>query len=146
MQTPQATALVLLLIAAAAPAGAQYVSPSPAAPVPGMIDDYIKTDPAFAGWDFIVNERLRYEDKTDAGTTHAGSNFDFFSNPPTTNSNEYWLTRLMPRVGYTGDLIAFVVEARSSYSIDDDRYTSTSPGKNLAEDDGPCLLYTSRCV
>jgi hypothetical protein len=140
MHTRQATALALLLIAAALPAGAQYVSPSPAAPVPGAIDDYLKSDPAFSGWDFIVNERLRYEDKSDAGTTHAGSNFDFFKAPPTTNSNFYWLNRLMPKVSYTSGLIAFVVEARSSYSIGDDRYTATSPGKNLAEDDGPLQL------
>jgi len=121
-------------------AGAQYVPPSPAAPVPGLIDDYIKTEPALTGWDFIINERLRYEDKSDAGTTHAGSNFDFFSAPPSDNSNQYWLTRLMPRLGYTGDLIAFVVEARSSYSLGDDRYTATAAGRNLAEDDGPFQL------
>jgi hypothetical protein len=140
MHTPQATALALLLIVAASPAFAQYAPPSPAAPVPGAIDDYLKADPALKGWDFVINERLRYEDKSDAGTTHAGSNFDFFSAPPTTNHNEYWLSRLMPRVGYTGDLVAFVVEARSTYSIGDDRYTATAAGKNLAEDDGPFQL------
>jgi hypothetical protein len=72
MQTPQATALILLLAAAASPAFAQYVPPSPAAPVPGLIDDYIKTVPSLAGWDFIVNERLRYEDNSGAGVDHAG--------------------------------------------------------------------------
>jgi hypothetical protein len=140
MPTRQASALALILIAAVSPALAQYVPPSPAAPVPGLIDDCVKRDPDLKGWDFIVNDRLRSENKSDAGTTHAGSNFDFFSAPPTTDSNDYWLNRLMPRVGYTGDLIAFVVEGRSSYSFGDDRYTSTAAGKNLAEDDGPMQL------
>jgi hypothetical protein len=129
---------LLALIAAASPAFAQYVPPSPATPVPGAIDDWLKAqEPGLAGWDLGVNERLRFEDKDGAGTTHAGSNFDFFSKSPTDNSNQYWLNRLMPRVSYKGDLISFVVELRSSYSFGDDRYTGTSPGKNLAEDDGP---------
>jgi|CZKI01.1.fsa_nt_gi hypothetical protein len=140
MQTSRATALFLLLTVASSLARAQYVPPSPAAPVPGVIDDYLKGEPAFKGWDFVVNERLRYEDKSDAGTTHAGSNFDFFSAPPSDNSNQYWLSRLMPRVGYTGDLFAFVVEGRSSYSVGDDRYTAAAAGRNLAENDGPLQL------
>jgi hypothetical protein len=138
---PIKTTRILLFLFAASAACAQYVPPSPATPVPGMIDDYlISQDPALKGWDFGVNERLRYEDKSDAGTTHAGSNYDFSANPPTTNSNEYWLTRLLPRIGYTADCFSVVVEARSSFSIGDDRYTSTAAGKNLAEDDGPLQL------
>ena len=115
---PKHKSLALLLaLAAAAPAAAQYVPPSPAAPTPGLIDDYLKTEPALSGWDFIINDRARYEDKSDAGTTHAGSNFDFFSASPTDNSNSYWLTRLMPKLSYTDGLISFVVEGRSSYSV-----------------------------
>jgi hypothetical protein len=141
MPTSKTLALLLALAAVAAgPAGAQYVPPSAPAPVPGYIDDFLKTEPALSGWDFIVNERVRYEDKSDAGTTHAGSNFDFFAASPTDNSNQYWLTRLMPKLGYTGSLIQFVVEGRSSYSIGDDRYTATAAGKNLAENDGPFQL------
>ena len=137
---------ILIFLLSAASACAQYTPPSPPTPVPSLIDDYVLAhDPSLKGWDFGVNERLRYEDKEDAGTTHAGSNYDFSANPPTTNSNEYWLTRLMPRVAYTGDLIAFLVEARSSYSIGDDRYTSTAAGKNLAEDDGPFQIQQATC-
>jgi Alginate export len=137
----QTTTKILYLILTAGAAHAQYVPPSPAAPVPGEIDDYLAASaPALKGWDFGVNERLRYEDKSSAGTTHAGSNFDFSSAPPTTNSNDYWLSRLMPRIGYKEDRFSFLVEVRSSYSIGDDRYTATSPGKNLAENDGPLQL------
>jgi Alginate export len=140
MQTSKITqALFLALLPSAA--FAQYVPPSPSGPVPGAIDSYlVAEDPTLTAWDIGVNERLRYEDKTSAGTTHAGSNFDFASTPPTTNSNTYWLSRLMPRAGYTGDWISAAVELRSSYSFGDDRYTATAPGKNLAEDDGPLQL------
>ena len=141
MYTRQATALTLMLLAAASTAFAQYIPPSPATPAPGAIDDYLKTEaPSLVGWDIGVNERLRFEDKDDAGTTHAGSNFDFFNAPPSDNSNQYWLTRLMPRVSYKNDLITFVVELRSSYALDDDRYTATAAGKNMPEDDGPLQL------
>jgi len=138
---PNTKTKLLTYLLTAASACAQYAPPSPAAPVRGAIDDYlISKDPALKGWDFGINERLRYEDKSSAGTTHAGSNFDFSSAPPTTNSNEYWLTRLMPRVAYTGDWLSLTVEARSSYSIGDDRYTATAPGKGLSENDGPFQL------
>jgi hypothetical protein len=96
--------------------------------VPGEFDDLIiSADPALKGWDFGVNERLRLEDKSSAGTTHAGSNYDFSSASPTTNSNDYWLNRLMPRVGYLGDWISFLVEA-------------------LAEDDGPLQFQMAYLV
>src|SRR5579863_1371095 len=139
MPTPKTLAL-LLLASAAVQAQAQYIPPSAPAPVPGYIDDVIKTQPDFSGWDFIVNDRVRYEDKSDAGTTHAGSNFDFFPASPTTNSNQYWLNRLMPKLGYTNGFLQVVVEGRQSYSFGDDRYTATAAGKNLAEDDGPFQL------
>ena len=140
MHTRQAFILALLLLGGVS-AHAQYAPPSPAAPAPGAIDDHlIKADPEFKGWDIGINERLRSENKSGAGTTHAGSNFDFFSAAPTDNSNDYWLSRLMPRVGYTSDWLAFMVEGRSSYALSDDRYTATAAGKNMAEDDGPFQL------
>jgi hypothetical protein len=140
MQT-KITTHILILGFSTASACAQYIPPSPPGPVPGAIDSYlVASDPSFKAWDIGVNERLRYEDKNGAGTTHAGSNFDFDSTPPTTNSNQYWLSRLMPRVGYTGDWMSAAVELRSSYSFGDDRYTAASPGKNLAENDGPLQL------
>jgi hypothetical protein len=128
----------LSFLCLAASAFAQYIPPSPPVPVPGAIDSYLATnDPELKGWDVGVNERLRYEDKSGSGTTHAGSNFDFESAPPTTNSNDYWLSRLMPRIGYSTNWFSAAVELRSSYSFGDNRYTATAPGKNLPEDDGP---------
>jgi hypothetical protein len=139
--TMQTTTKILFFILTAATACAQYAPPSPPGPVPGAIDDYLKaSDPSLKGWDFGVNERLRSENKSDAGTTHAGSNFDFSSASPTTNSNDYWLDRLLLHVGYTSEWFTVFVEGRSSYSFGDDRYTATAAGKNLAESDGPLQL------
>lgn len=77
MQTK--TTQILLFVLSAAAACAQYTSPSPATPVPGAIDDFVKAgDPSLKGWDFGVNGRLRLEEKSSMGTTHAGSNFDLF--------------------------------------------------------------------
>ncbi|HEY3757218.1 MAG TPA: alginate export family protein [Opitutaceae bacterium] len=133
--------IVLAFAAACAVARAQYTSPSPAGPAPGEIDLILKSaGQEFSGWDLGVNERVRYEDKSDAGTTHAGSNFDFDDRPPSTTSNEYWLSRLMPWAGYSTGWISVLVQGRSSYSWGDDRYTATAAGKNLPEDDGPFQL------
>jgi hypothetical protein len=138
---PNTPTKIMLFVLTASLAGAQYVPPSPPAPVPGAIDDYLKaSEPGLLGWDFGVNERLRSENKSDAGTTHAGSNFDFSSASPTDNSNDYWLSRLFLRIAYTSDWFKVFVEGRSSYSLGDGRYTSTAAGRNLAEDDGPMQL------
>ncbi len=139
MQTTKST--ILFFILSAASAWAQYVPPSPPIPVPGAIDDFLRAkDPVFKAWDFGINERIRSENKSDAGATHAGSNFDFASAPPTTNSNDYWLSRLMLRAGYTDDWFSAVVETRSSYSISDNRYNAAAAGKGLVENDGPMQL------
>lgn len=145
MQTTTRTLLLFLITGASA--FAQYVPPSPAAPGPGAIDDYLKTsDPTLTGWDFGVNDRVRSENKSDAGTTHAGSNFDFSAASPTDNSNDYWLNRLLLRIDYKNDWFTFFVEGRSSYAFGDDRYTATAPGKNMAEDDGPLQLQMAYVV
>ena len=47
----------------------------------------------------------------------------------------------MPRVGYTGKWFTALVEGRSSYSFDDERFPPTAPGKGLAERDGPIDLH-----
>jgi hypothetical protein len=137
----QTTRTILILVLSAAGACAQYVPPSPPGPAPAAIDDYLRAaNPEFKAWDIGINERLRWEDKSGAGTTHAGSNYDFSSAPPTTNSNSYWLSRLMPRIGYTSDPFGFMVEGRSSYSFGDNRFNSAAAGAGLSENDSPAQL------
>lgn len=137
----------LLLLATAATLSAQYVSPLPPPPAPGILDDALPTlSPDLAGWDVGLNERLRYEDRDGAGTTHAGPSYDFFAAAPTANSNEYGISRLMPRLGYAAGWWSFQIEARSSYSWGDDRYSAAAAGEGLADDDGPAqfeLAYFS---
>jgi hypothetical protein len=138
MQNTKTLTLILIYALGAASALAQYAPPSAPGPVPGAIDAYLAANqPSLSGWDIGVNERLRYEDKTDGGTTHSGSNFDFFANSPTPNSNGYEMSRLMPRIAYSDAWFTVFIEARSSYTFGDDRYTPTAAGRNLAESDGP---------
>ena len=48
----------------------------------------------------------------------------------------------MPRVGYTNPgVFSFLVEGRSSISLNDERYQPTAPGYNLPENDGPLDLH-----
>jgi hypothetical protein len=133
---------VLLLAATLASARAQYAAPPPARPFPGIINERLRAaDVYMSAWDVGVNVRLRQEDKDDAGFTEAGSNWDFSSRPVDDNNNHYLLTRVMPRVGYTGKWFNALVEGRSSYSIDDERFSPAAPGKGLAERDGPLDLH-----
>ena len=54
----------------------------PPPPFPGYLNTWLRaSDPQFKAWDLGVNVRLRYEDKNGAGTTDAGSNWDFSTRP-----------------------------------------------------------------
>jgi hypothetical protein len=130
---------------AVAPAPAAAMAPKPAGPpppYPGLINSKLRAnDPKMKAWDIAVNVRARYDDKDGAGTTDAGSNWDFSERPVDDTHNQYELLRVMPRVGYTAPSWAFLVEGRSSYTFNDDRYSATAPGHNLPEDDGPLDIY-----
>jgi Alginate export len=136
----------LSLAASAATASAQY-SPAPPRPYPGFINDKLRaSDPYMAAWDIGVNVRGRLEAKDEAGFTSAGSNWDFASTGSGNardNNNTYFLTRVMPRVGYTDKWYQLFAEARSSSSIDDERENNslTAPGKGLAENDSDLNLH-----
>lgn len=121
---------------------AQYAPPPPPRPFPGFLNEYLRAnDPYMSAWDFAANLRIRYEDKEEAGTTDAGSNWDFSKRPQDDNQNHYTLVRFMPRVGYTGRWVAFTVEARSSYSYGDERFNPTAAGQGLTDRDGPMDLH-----
>ena len=133
---------LLALFITTASLRAQYVPPVLAAPFPGYINDYLRSsDPYLNAWDIGVNYRLRFEDKDGAGTTNAGSNWDFSGRHQDRNNNKYWLSRLMPRVAYTDKWFAATIEGRSSYSFGDERYSATAAGKGLTEEDGPMDIH-----
>ncbi len=136
---------LVLALAALMPAIAQaQYSPAPPRPYPGYLNDMLRAkDPYNAQWDIGVNLRARMENKDNAGFTSAGSNRDFSGGRPANalngdrfdNDNTYFLTRVMPRVGYTDKWFSVFTEFRSSSSIDDERennattFTPTNAGE-----------------
>ena len=133
---------LLLPVALATSALAQYAPPPPARPFPGFANEMLRADNVYmSAWDIAASYRLRFEDKIGAGFTDAGSNWDFSRRRVDDNNNSYLLSRFMPRVGYTGKRVAFTVEARASSSFGDERYNATAPGKALAENDSGVDLH-----
>jgi hypothetical protein len=132
----------LLALSCAASLRAQYAPPPPAKPFPGFANEKLRADNVYmSAWDIGASYRLRFEDKLGAGATDAGSNWDFSKRAIDDNNNSYLISRLMPRVAYTGKRVAFMVEARSSYSFDDERYNATAPGKGLTDRDAGVDLH-----
>lgn len=123
-------ALASGLVALCSALPAQYL-PTPPRPYPGMINDKLRaSDPYNNQWNVGVNIRGRYEAKDDAGLTAAGSNWDFSqtgSGNARDNNHSYYLTRVMPRVGYTAKWAEVFVEGRSSSSYDDERENNPPP-------------------
>jgi len=146
-----AAPLALALTALAPCARAQYQPSLPARPFPGYINEAFRgSNPYLSAWDIGVNVRERFEGKDDAGFTYSGQNADFrLTGPGATvdNNNSYFLTRFMPRVGYTDKWYAFTIEGRSSGSAGDERgdqrvaADATKPGRALAENDKDLNLH-----
>ena len=132
----------LLPFAAFAPAHAQYVPSTPARPFPGFVNERLRSaDVYLSAWDIGINVRVRQEVKDDAGFTDIGSNWDFSTRPQDDNNNSYMLTRVMPRLAFTGKMFAATLEGRASYSIGDERYAAAGAGQGLAERDGPMDVH-----
>jgi hypothetical protein len=136
MNSPASCFRLTTLLALACPAFAQYTPPPAARPFAGFVNERLRSGNVYMNaWDIAANYRLRYEDKRGAGFTDAGSNWDFSNRAVDDTDNGYLLSRVMPRVGYTGKRIAFTVEGRASTSIGDERFVATAPGRGLAEND-----------
>lgn len=135
-------ALSAIAICAVLPLRAQYAPPPPARPFPGFANEKLRADNVYlSSWDIGASFRVRFEDKLGAGFTDAGSNWDFSKRAIDDNNNQYYLTRFMPRVAFTGKWVAFTVEGRSSYSVGDERYIATAAGKGLTDRDGPIDVH-----
>jgi hypothetical protein len=125
-----------LLLAAFAPLQAQYAPPPGARPFSGFANEKLRAENVYlSAWDIGANYRVRMEDKAGAGFTDAGSNWDFSQRPADDTHNSYLLSRLLPRVAYTGRRLGFTVESRISSSLGDERFSATAPGKGLTEND-----------
>jgi hypothetical protein len=134
--------ICLGLTATAASSLAQY-SPAPPRPYPGYINDKLRaSDPYMNQWDIGVNVRARFEDKEGGGFTSAGSNWDLATANGQDNNNSYFLTRAMPRVGFTDKWYQVFAEGRTSSSLDDERDVNrAAPGKGLTEHDSDLNLH-----
>ena len=131
-----ASVLCLALFALSSSAFAQYAPPPPPRPFPGFANERLRAGNVYmTAWDVAANFRVRYEEKLGAGFTDAGSNWDFSKRASDDNNNGYLLSRVMPRVGYTGKRLAFLLEGRASASLGDERFNAAAPGRGLAEND-----------
>src|SRR3954471_8220111 len=91
--------LALVALVSIVAARAQYAPPPPARPFPGFANEKLRADNVYlSAWDIGVNWRVRLEDKIGAGTTDAGSNWDFSARPVDDTHNQYELSRVMPHV------------------------------------------------
>jgi len=114
----------------------QYAPPPPARPFPGLLNERLRAaNVYFSAWDIAANYRVRSEHKQGGGATDAGSNWDFSGRAVDDVDNSYLLSRVMPRVGFTGKHSAFLLEGRASASLGDERYHATAPGQGLTEND-----------
>lgn len=133
---PGLAAIAALAALIVIPVRAQYVPPPPARPFPGLANERLRADNVYLiAWDIGASYRLRSEHKVGAGFTDAGSNWDFSRRPVDDTGNHYLLSRLMPRVAYTGRRAAFTLEGRASASLGDERFAATAAGQGLAESD-----------
>jgi len=132
---PQTLAAGALVLAAVNTVYAGDYSPNSAVrPSPGYVNDLLrKDDPYMAAWDIGAQVRLRYEMKENFAVAGSAGSLDFREHGAN-GSNEYLLTRVRARVGYTAQWFSVFVEGRHSSSTGDERNPNS-------ESDGPLDLH-----
>src|SRR6185436_15185289 len=130
-----------LTLAVAKAALAQYTPPPPPQPFQGFINEALrKGDPYMNQWDFGGSLRVRYEIKDGFGIAGTPGSLDFRDHGADVN-NEYLMERLRYRVGFTDKWWGFLVEGRSSFVQDDERFAYFAnplpPYTQNREGDGP---------
>lgn len=93
---------------------------SPVAPSPGWLNEFLRADdPYMNAWNLGVLYWGRYEVKQNGGFVGPGSAADFRTDVD--NDNNYLLTKVLPRVGYTGKWFEVFVQGRHSSAVSDER-------------------------
>ncbi len=93
---------------------------SPVAPSPGWLNEYLRADdPYMNAWNIGVLYWGRYEVKQNGGFVGPGSIADFRRDVD--NDNNYLLTKILPRVGYTAKWFEVFVQGRHSSVASDER-------------------------
>jgi hypothetical protein len=131
----------LCLLAASAPARAQYAPPPPPAPFQGFLNEALRQDnPYMNAWDLGGNARFRYEIKEGSAIPGVAGSVDFRDHGADVN-NEYLLGRIRLHAGYTEKWWSAYVEGRSSFAVDDERFAYANvpvvPGTVRKQGDGP---------
>ena len=117
--------LTAAMLAGAGSLWAQYTPPPPLRPFPGFFNEWLrKDDPYMAAWDIGGSLRMRAETRQGGAVAGAPGSLDFRDHGSDVHNN-YLLTRLRYRLGYTDKWWNALVEGRSSFAVDDDRYAST---------------------
>jgi hypothetical protein len=102
---------------------AQYAPPPPPQPFPGFLNQYLRQqDPYNAAWDIGGSFRMRFEGKTGFAVAGSPGSLDFRARGADT-SNDYLMERLRVRLGYTDRWWSALVEGRSSFEQNDNRYS-----------------------
>ena len=122
-------------------AHSQYAPPPPPQPFPGFINEALrKQDPYLSVWDIGGSLRLRYEDKQGFGIAGLAGSMDFRDHNADM-SNDYFMSKLRFRVGYTDKWWSVLAEGRSSLVANDKRFaypnTPAVPGTIRRQGDGP---------
>lgn len=109
---------------------------NPLRPSVGLLNDVLREQfPAMTRWDLGTQVRLRYELKDNFGIAGAGAaSVDFTDQPGVPVDNVYFLHRIKPHAGYSGDWFGVFVEGRMSGTSGDKR--NPNP-----ESDGPMDLH-----
>jgi hypothetical protein len=119
---------------------------TPVKPSAGYLNDWLRMDnPDMGQWDIGAQERLRYEARSHGGTSGPGAASDFKSS--VYNDNHYFLSRFLPRVGYTDKWFQVFVQGKNSSVTGDQRPSVPGAVPPLGnhgaspESDGPIDLH-----
>ena len=105
----------------------QQAPPPPPQPFPGLLNEWLRQDHSnLSAWDIGGAVRLRYETKDGYGIPGLPGSMDFRGHGADV-ANDYLMSRLRLRVGYTGEWLGALVEGRSSAVASDQRLAATAP-------------------
>jgi len=113
---------------------------APPAPFPGYINTYLRGGDLRSrlGTSAQCPPPLRGQGRR--RHDQAGSNWDFSTRPQDDTSNQYQLLRIMPRVGYNGARVSFLVEAARATPSATSVSQAAAPGQNCRAH-GPLDIY-----
>jgi len=144
MKHLEATTLTLALLGATSTLANDWLDVNPRTPInpwvlavppsPGWLNETLRAkDPYLGAWNVGALYWGRYEVKQNGGFTGPGSLADFRTDVD--NDNNYFVQRILPRIGYTSEWIELFVQGRHS-SVTGDERSSTGNGVVVVRTNG----------